>query len=126
MTLNRIRLELARCPEFPNGSAQRGFEFVAPLTGDGHLDTEEWRKHKDACRVHRFWVAEPDQIGRLVHGRGGWSFHYDGEDFDEDEPVYKLDRHTVREGEYLSIMEADEELRTFRVVRVQPLSQTSK
>lgn len=122
MTLNRIRVELARCPDFPNGSAQRGYDFVAPLTGDGHLDAEEWRKNRPACRVHRFWADEADENGRLVHGRGGWRFHYDGEDLDEDEPLYRLDRHTIREGEYLSITEDDGELRTFKVVRVKPLA----
>jgi hypothetical protein len=31
MTLRSIRLELARTAEFPEGSAERGYEFVAPL-----------------------------------------------------------------------------------------------
>ncbi len=122
MTLHRIRIELARCPEFPNGSAQRGYDFVAPLTGDGHLDTEVWRRHKEMCLVHRFWADEPAEHGKLVHGRSGWSFEYDDEDFDEEEPLYKLDRHTIREGEYLSIKEYDGALRTFKVVRVQTLA----
>ena len=31
MTMKRIRLELARDHEFPNGSKDRGYEFAAPL-----------------------------------------------------------------------------------------------
>jgi hypothetical protein len=34
----RIRLELARSKEFPAGSANHGYEFVAPLDAEGHID----------------------------------------------------------------------------------------
>lgn len=120
MTLKRIRLELARSPDFPNGSAAHGYEFTAPLTVDGHLDPAEWRDNKAACTVRRFWTGEDDEPGVLVHMGQGWRFHYDDEDPLEDEPLYKLDRHTIREGEYLSITEHDGVLRTFRVVRITP------
>ena len=42
----------------------------------------------------------------------------DGEPVDEDEPLFKLDRHTLVQGEYVSITEHDGVLRTFRVVGV--------
>jgi hypothetical protein len=54
MALRRVRLELARDHDFPNGSATRGYEFTAPLTDEGHLDAEEWRGGKDKCTVRRF------------------------------------------------------------------------
>ncbi len=118
MALRHVRLELARDHDFPNGSALRGYEFVAPLTEDGHLDAEEWRGNKDKCRVRRFWEHELDEEGTLRHVGRGWHFHYDGHDFDDDEPLFKLDRHSIVENEYLSVTEHDGELRTFRVVRV--------
>lgn len=90
MALRHIRLELVRDRDFPDGSAERGYEFHAQLTDDGHL-------------VHR--------------GRG-WAFHCDDEPAEEDEPLFKLDRHTLVEGEYVSITEHDGVLRTFRVVRL--------
>lgn len=121
MSLFRIRLELARCPEFPNGSPERGYDLVAPLTADGHLEIEEWRAQKEACRVRRFWPGEGDEHGHLAHGRAGWYFDYDEDDTEDDEPVFKLDRHTVRSGEYLSISDRDGELKTFRVAHVGPL-----
>ncbi len=34
--LKRIRLNLARSKEFPSGSDEHGYEFVAPLDADGH------------------------------------------------------------------------------------------
>ena len=78
MALRRIRLELARTAEFPEGSAQHGYDIVAPLTDDGYLDEAEWRREREACTVHRFWAGEDDQYGRLVHHRGDrWAFRYD-------------------------------------------------
>ena len=36
----RIRLNLARSKEFPQGSPRHGYEFVAPLDAQGHIDVE--------------------------------------------------------------------------------------
>ena len=41
--LKTVRLELARTKEFPDGNARCGYEFIAPLTADGHLDAEAYR-----------------------------------------------------------------------------------
>jgi hypothetical protein len=43
--LKRIRLNLARSKEFPSGSDEHGYEFVAPLDADGRIDVELWRKY---------------------------------------------------------------------------------
>ena len=71
MSMKRIRLELARDHEFPSGSRERGYEFVAPLDDQGHLLADEWRKARERCRVKRFWSGQKDEIGHLVHRRGG-------------------------------------------------------
>ncbi|HYD31416.1 MAG TPA: hypothetical protein VEB64_11250 [Azospirillaceae bacterium] len=118
MALKKIRLELARNREFPQGSAEHGYEFTAPLTTDGHFDTEEWRTSRQECRVRRFWSGQDDETGRLIHKGERWAFHYDGMDTEEDEPIFRFDRHTFREGEYVSITEHDGEQRTFKVVSV--------
>ena len=122
MNLSIIRLELARDPAHPSGSADHGYEFVAPLDPEGHIDAEGWRQARDRCRVRRFWEGNPDEMGHLVHRRGGsWAFHYDvAGDPDEDEPGYKFDAHAFQEGEYVSLREPDGELMTFQVVSVRP------
>jgi hypothetical protein len=120
MTLMRVRLELARSPEFPEGSAARGYEFTAPLTKDGSLDAAEWKANALACTVRRFWEGEPDEHGVLAHRRGAWSFDYDPKKAEDDEPIFKLDRHTIRQGDYLSITEHDGVTRTFKVMRMSP------
>lgn len=118
MALRRIRLELARTKEFPEGKPTCGYEFVAPLTADGHFDAEAWKQNREACTVHRFWEDEDDENGKLIHVRGNhWVFSYaPGED--DDEPIFKFDRHVLKEGEYISITEHDGVTRPFRVVSI--------
>jgi len=123
MSLYKIRLELARDHDFPEGSGERGYEFTAPLDEDGHIDHEAWKTHRDKCRVLRFWEDRDDEVGHLIRKPGGsWAFHYDllG-DPDDDESGYRFGNHVLRRGEYVSIKEHDDVLRTFRVVMVQPL-----
>lgn len=116
MTLKHVRLELARDHEFPNGSRERGYEFIAPIDDAGYLNAPEWRASRDRCRVRRFWVHEPDAIGHLVHRPGGsWAFDYDPTRTSDDEPGFKLDKHRFLPGEYVSIKENDGVLRTFIV-----------
>jgi hypothetical protein len=73
-SLKRIRLNVARSKQFPEGSIRHGYEFVAPLDADGHIDAEMWRQYRDHCRVRRFWGSE-EQIGQLVHKPGGKNTH---------------------------------------------------
>ncbi len=122
MTLRKIRLELARGHEYPEGSSSHGYELVAPLAADGHFDAAEWREVKTRCLVRRFWEGAPDQNGLLVHRGGGWAFDYDKARKDDDEPLFKLDRHRIVEGDYLSVTEQDGVQRTFRIVRVAPFA----
>lgn len=123
-SLHRVTLTLARCPDHPDGSAGRGYEIVAPLGLDGHLDAALWRETRDHCRVRRFWTGEPDRHGRLVHRAGGeggatWLIDYDDRTTDDDEPGYRLGTHAFIRGEYVSIREADDaQYHTFLVARV--------
>ncbi|NWH09308.1 MAG: hypothetical protein HXY22_11815 [Alphaproteobacteria bacterium] len=120
MGLKRVRIELARSPGFPEGSRRHGYEFVAPLDDEGHLDAAAHRLHKSDCKVRRFWGDEEEEHGTLIHGRAGWWFDYDSKDEADDEPLFKLDRHTISEGEYISVTEHDGKLYAFRVVSVRP------
>jgi hypothetical protein len=121
VTLRRVRLELARSAETPEGSAARGYEFVAPLDARGRLDASEWTQSRAFCIVRRFWNGE-EQRGHLVHREGDvWAFHYDfGGESVPDEPGYRLGRHVFRPGEYVSFTEQDGVMRTFRVAAVTP------
>ncbi|MBK5264569.1 MAG: hypothetical protein JJE34_04940 [Alphaproteobacteria bacterium] len=106
MTWTTIRLELARTPQFPNGSAARNYTLRLPLTPQGLIDPEEFATHPERATVRRFWPNEPDQSGYMIRKKGGWAFSYVvGED--DDENIFHLENHPVRIGEYLTLLEPD-------------------
>ena len=116
--LKRIRLELARTHDFPDGSGTRGYEFRLPLTADGHIDAEVWRSEKKNCSVRRFWDGEDDRNGEVHHTRHRtWAFSYvPGEE--DDEHFFHLETHLFKPGEYVSIREPNGETLPFRVAAV--------
>jgi len=119
MPLMKVRLELARDHDFPEGSRQHGYEFQAPLDPSGHIVVARWRTERAKCNVVRFWDGTLEH-GHLIRKPGGsWAFHYDilGDESD-DETGYRFGDHTFRIGEYVSIKEHDDAMRTFRVVSV--------
>jgi hypothetical protein len=118
-----VRLELARDHDYPNGSKERGYDFIAPLDGKGHIDLDAWKDLRARCRVKRFWAHEADAVGHVVHKRGNvWAFHYDMHgDRAHDEAGFRFDTHAFIPGEYVSINEQDGQLRTFRVASVREL-----
>ena len=120
MDLKRIRLELARTPEYPEGSSEHGYEFVAPINPDDHIDAQAWKLVKGRCKVTRFWGPNDAETGILRHVGKGWRFDYDNRHNDDDEPFFKLDQHALRPGSYVSITEHDGVQRPFKVVAVIP------
>jgi hypothetical protein len=121
--LNRILLTLARSREFPDGSSRHGYDFIAPLDDEGHIDPVLWKKYRDYCRVRRFWAGEEDEVGRLVHKPGGaeharWVFEYNPDNEDDDEAGYRFGAHAFFPGEYVSISGQDGKLQTFLVAAV--------
>jgi hypothetical protein len=117
MTLKRIRLELARSHNHPQGSTRHGYEFTAPLKADGHIDEQQFAAVKDACSVHRFWEGEDDEHGQLVRTKKGWAFSYAPGD-EDDEAAFRFASHAFKPGEYLSVKGHDRRDHTFRVVSV--------
>ena len=125
MPLQRIRLELARDPNFPDGSRDHGYDLIAPLDKASRISVAGWKANRDLCRVRRFWGHNAPLIGHIVHKPGGtggiWAFHYDirgGDGHAQDEPGFHLETHAFKLGEYVSIKEQDGALRTFRVQAV--------
>lgn len=117
--LKKIRLNLARTKEHPMGSARHGYEFLAPLSADGRIDADAWKRLRDKCRVRRFWGAEEEDVGHLVHRPGGsWAFRYDISGEEDDEAGYRFGAHPFVVGEYVSIKDEDGDLNTFQVVTV--------
>ena len=124
MPLMKIRLELGRTPDNPQGDPRHGYEFVAPLDSQGHLDPMEWRLEKDRCAVHRFHPHAPDYRGSLRHNGRGWLFDYLPDRTSDNERIFRLDRHVIEKGLYLTITEEDGMARPFKIVDVTPLKVT--
>ncbi|MGB7659914.1 MAG: hypothetical protein WBL96_16485 [Pseudolabrys sp.] len=68
-TLKSIALTLARSKDFPNGSSQIGYDLIAPLDSNGHIDLPAWKKYRAACSVRHFSPAENDD--RIAGAQGG-------------------------------------------------------
>jgi hypothetical protein len=120
MTLKKIRLELARTHEFPEGNSHCGYEFIAPLDAAGMLDDAQWSSAKSQCTVRRFWTHEDDLHGRLVRDHGRWMFSYHPSSEEVQEPIFRFDKHSFRPGDYVSVTEHDGQSYPFRVTDVRP------
>jgi hypothetical protein len=123
--LHRITFHLARSKQFPEGSARYGYDIIAPLDRQGHLDQEEWGEKRDLCRVRRFWADEGERRGVLVHRPGGaggatWMIDYNQGQLGDEEAGYHLHQHRFVEGEYVTIEDDDGKPHTFHVVSVTP------
>ena len=115
--LHKVRLELARCHDFPEGSRRHGYEFALPLTTAAKLDRDGFAKDRQGTQFRRFWGDEEDRQGILVHHRTGWQLSFtDGGGADE--VIFRGDQHRFAVGDYVSIKELDGETRTFRVAAV--------
>ena len=122
MTLMKIRLELGRTEGCPDGDPGQGYEFVAPLNEKGQIDAHAWRKAREACTVRQFEAGFVVRKGLVRHVGHGWRFDYDHLDTQDDEVFFKLDRHVLEPGRYVSIRDHGSDYRPFRVTSVEPLS----
>lgn len=114
-----VRLELARTPEHPAGSASRAYMLRLPLGDDGLIDEAAIAASPGMASVRRFWPNEPDQQGYLIRRGGGWAFSYAlGED--DAEELHHLESHAIRVGEYVTLTEPDGRRLPFRVVQAEP------
>ena len=59
---------LARDHEHPDGANNIGYEFGAPLDGNGRIDPDEWHKRRENCRVRRSSPRVPAAAPALASG----------------------------------------------------------
>jgi hypothetical protein len=114
MTWKTIRLDLARTPEFPEGSSAHSYIFRLPVDDNGSLELRELRDVKGHPKVRRIWPNEPDRIGTILPKGRGWVFSYQEGDAD-DEAIFHLENHVLKPGQYLTITETDGAKLPFRV-----------
>ena len=114
---SKVRLEAARSAEFPEGSAQHGYELQLPLDTFGRIDHEAWRAHRPACTFTRFW-GDTVTAGRLQHGHRGWVLST-APGTEDDEVLFRGDAHQFVPGEYVTLIEPNGSHTVFKVARVQ-------
>jgi hypothetical protein len=119
MTWKRVRLELARSHEFPEGSNRHGYEMVLPLAADGRVDEKTLAAAPEVATVHRFWEGEGDAVGQMVRVAGQWRISYAVGTAD-DEPLHRFAEHRFKEGEYVSVRTAEGAEHAFKVIAVRP------
>lgn len=121
MTLKRVRMELARNKDFPEGSANHGYEVTLPLTDGNAFDMETWEGSAQLCTAVKFAAGADDQHGQIVRTEdGGWAFSYELGDAD-DEPIHRLDARRFEPDEYVTVTDVDDEEHVYRIVIVDDL-----
>lgn len=120
MSWMTVRLELARTPQFPEGSAEHGYQLHVPVRADGLIDAEEVAAARERATAFRFWPDERDRKGYVIRTGRGWAISYAlGED--DDEGVFHLETHALRPGNYLTLTGADGASEPFRIAAMEPL-----
>ena len=112
-----IRLELARTPEFPQGSPSRAYLIRLPLDADGRIDESELATDPARATVHRHWPNEADRSGYILRTPSGWAFSYEPGEAD-DENVFHLETHHMKIGDYITLTEPDGRQLPFRVTNL--------
>ena len=82
MSWKQIRLELARTPSFPKGSAGRAYVLYVPLDEDGLIDEEAFALNPGRATISRYWASDPDHHGQVERHDRQWVFrcrHKDSE-----------------------------------------------
>ena len=111
-------------PRFSRGEPRARLRVHRPALGRGQ---DSRNRSGTGCGTAAEWsdfgAARTTRSGTWCASRGGaWAFHYDVfGDPDDDETGYRFGDHAFVPGEYVSINEHDDVVRTFRVVSVQPL-----
>lgn len=117
---HRIRLELARTAQFPQGSPDRGYVIRIPLDEAGAIDADALHAHQAIATVRRFWPGEIGAGGFVAATPRGWAISYrPGED--DDEVFHHLESHRMEPGEYVTLTEPDGSQLPFRIAAMAPL-----
>lgn len=116
----RIRLE----PASDRGRRQRaqsiGYILVAPIDGNGRIDSVLWRLYHEFCGIIRLRPAAAVETAHLLRKSGrSWAFQFEG---DHSENAISHDFITDRFilGDHVSIRE-ESEFHIFEVVSIEPV-----
>ena len=84
-----------------------------------------WLQLKEHCTVRCFRPGQADKYGHLRHVGKGWRFDYEPGRTDDDEAFFRLDKHLIARGLYLTIAEEGGVQQPFRIATVTPLAEAA-
>lgn len=121
MIWHTIRLDLARTADHPDG--WHGFSYLLrlPLDRDGFASRTETLAHQEQATVLRSHPDVPDVHGHVAPRADGWVLSYRPGEADN-ETIVNLDRHPIRESEYLTIVQPDGRPLPFQVMTCAPIA----
>lgn len=121
MKWKSIRLELARTPDFPQGSASRAYLLRVPVGEDGLIDAAAVAEDPGLATVRRFWPNEPDMRGHVIHTPLGWAFSYARGEADGEASCH-LEAQCLLPGEEVTLAGTDGTRLPFRIASVRDLN----
>lgn len=124
MTAMTVTLVMAAGPGFPEGSPEHRYVLQMVLDAEGHPDPAAWAGDTAPWRARRIRPEEPEIAGDVQYDEDdGWSLRFAAAAADRpDAPATHLALHEpiLRPGAYVTVTEAEEEPRDYRVVGVEP------
>jgi hypothetical protein len=117
---SRVRITLARTPQFPQGSASHAYELIIPLAADNRIDQAAFKAAPGRASVQHVVPNRPPRRGAILLQGGRFVLSYAPGDAD-DEAISHLENHPLGVGDYVTITEPGEEAQPYRVESVTPL-----
>lgn len=115
-----IRLELARTPAYPGGSAGRAYLIRLPLDDSGLVDDAALSASPSEATVRRFWPSEADRDGLIERSGNGLAMRFNGRG--RDPALALLEPGPLLLGAEVTITEPDGSRLPFRVASVRKLA----
>lgn len=111
MSWKTIRLELARAPRFPRGSASRAYLLHLPVDESGAVEEEMFARAPALATARRHWPSERDRVGYVRRHHGRWVVS-----FPDGPSTFQLPDQLLRAGAEVNITESDGETFAYRVM----------
>ncbi|APR53952.1 hypothetical protein CA223_16125 [Sphingomonas koreensis] len=121
MTWHLIRLDLARADAYPDGSHEHCYLLRLPLDDAGLIDQAALHAAPEQATVLRSRPDQPERTGHVGRAGAGWVFSYEPGEGD-DEALFHLETHPLREGDFLTLTEASGETLCFEVISSRALA----
>jgi hypothetical protein len=109
---------LTSAPGQPAGDVGCALDLQVPIASDGRLDVEAFVLLADHCHVHLVQSELPVWSSPLLRSDGAWKLRPGST---EESPLWQLRAHTMRPGDYLTLLSPDVVEQTFRIVNATPL-----